>query len=95
MRLVSLVITWGSIAYQNSLRVKATITNRLCSLKKMLEDWKSNYLIISPMGKVSFFNPINLYQSVGSDKEIISVIPLKKKYHYAYKNSKQHLKAKK
>ena len=66
-----------SIAYQEqAFKYKQQLRTSFTTLKKMLEDWKTSYLIISPIeGKVSFFNPINLYQSVGIDKEIVSVIP--------------------
>ncbi|WP_291721868.1 hypothetical protein [Bernardetia sp.] len=74
-----------SIAFrEQAFKYKQELRTSFASLKKMLEDWKSNYLIISPIeGKVNFFNPINLYQSVGIDKEIVSIIP-QENATYAY-----------
>lgn len=66
-----------SIAYQEqAFKYKQQLRTSFATLKKMLEDWKTTYIITSPIaGKVSFFNPLTLYQLVGSDKELISVIP--------------------
>ena len=74
-----------SIAFQEqAFKYKQQLRTSFATLKKALEDWKTNYLIISPIeGKVNFFNPINLYQSVGLDKEIVSVIP-QENATYAY-----------
>ncbi|WP_041263742.1 HlyD family efflux transporter periplasmic adaptor subunit [Bernardetia litoralis] len=74
-----------SIAYQEqAFKYKQQLRTSFATLKKMLEDWKTTYLIISPIeGKISFFNPLNLYQSVSIDKEIISIIPQKNAI-YAY-----------
>jgi hypothetical protein len=58
----------------------------------MLEDWKTSYLIISPIeGKVNFFNPLNLYQFVGTDKEIISIIPQKNAIYAYTKVDSKHI----
>lgn len=82
-----------SIAYQEqAFKYKQQLRTSFATLKKMLEDWKSNYLIISPIeGKVSFFNPINLYQSVGMDKEIISVIPQENALYAYTKVDSKHI----
>ncbi|PIY07798.1 MAG: hypothetical protein COZ18_15600 [Flexibacter sp. CG_4_10_14_3_um_filter_32_15] len=74
-----------SIAYQEqAFKYKQQLRTSFATLKKMLEDWKTSYLISSPIaGKVSFFIPPNLYQSVAPDKEIVSVVP-QKNAMYAY-----------
>lgn len=66
-----------SIAFrEQAFKYKQQLRTNFASLKKVLEDWKTNYLIVSPIeGKVNFFNPIHLYQSAKIDKEIVSVIP--------------------
>ncbi len=82
-----------SIAYQEqAFKYKQQLRTSFATLKKMLEDWKTNYLIVSPIeGKVSFFNPINLYQSVGLDKEIISVIPQENAIYAYTKVDSKHI----
>ncbi|WP_338769350.1 hypothetical protein WAF17_09670 [Bernardetia sp. ABR2-2B] len=80
-----------SIAYQEqAFKYKQQLRTSFATLKKILDEWKSNYLIISPIeGNVSFFNPLNLYQPVGIDKEIISVVPQKNAiYGYTKVDSK-------
>ncbi|WP_338814383.1 hypothetical protein V9L05_03430 [Bernardetia sp. Wsw4-3y2] len=82
-----------SIAYQEqAFKYKQQLRTSFATLKKMLEDWKTSYLIISPIeGKVNFFNPLNLYQSVGMDKEIISVIPQKNAIYAYTKVDSKHI----
>lgn len=82
-----------SIAYQEqAFKYKQQLRTSFATLKKMLEDWKTSYLIISPIeGKVNFFNPLNLYQSVSNDKEIISVIPQKNAIYAYTKVDSKHI----
>lgn len=82
-----------SIAYQEqAFKYKEQLRTSFATLKKMLEDWKTSYLIISPIaGKVNFFTPLNLYQSVGMDKEIISVIPQKNAIYAYTKVDSKHI----
>ncbi|WP_338790314.1 hypothetical protein [Bernardetia sp. MNP-M8] len=82
-----------SIAYQEqAFKYKQQLRTSFATLKKMLEDWKTSYLIISPIeGKVNFFNPLNLYQSVGMDKEVISVIPQKNAIYAYTKVDSKHI----
>lgn len=82
-----------SISYQEqAFKYKQQLRTSFATLKKIVEDWKSNYLIISPIeGKISFFNPLNLYQFVGTDKEIISVIPQKNAIYAYTKVDSKHI----
>lgn len=82
-----------SIAYQEqAFKYKQELRTSFATLKKMLEDWKTTCLIISPItGKVNFFTPLNLYQSVGVDKEIISVIPQQNAIYAYTKVDSKHI----
>ena len=82
-----------SIAYQEqAFKYKQELRTSFATLKKMLEDWKTSYLISSPIaGKVNFFTPLNLYQSVSLDKEIISVIPQKNAVYAYTKVDSKHI----
>ncbi len=82
-----------SIAYQEqAFKYKQQLRTSFAMLKKNVEDWKNDYLIISPIeGKVSFFNPINLYQSTDTKQEIVSVIPQKNAIYAYTKVDSKHI----
>jgi multidrug resistance efflux pump len=62
--------------YQEQAKIKNELMQSIKTLNTELNNWKQNYLIISPVnGKVSFFNVWAVNQNIKQGDELFAIIP--------------------